>query len=440
MRYLLKPVSGIGKIVMKKRPSEGEAKNMINLEFETLRLKLDDEQYFDVLMLAQTFIMSSRNLQYRRYKPIKIKPVDGPEVWFKYAVTCVLEKIKSRNKTRLWISIMKRRQTRKKYVALFKKKETDGSLLEPQDLAHFGALEEMLSFEDIKFYRSLARLEMKREMVVPFSLKQKKLASAAANSNFISRWWWSGSSGSSADSSLIQEDDIKKFYETIDYDITENISNATLPRDTKLVEFSFDLKSGSISLAQTVPGQLSRKTILSLQFVELIARVVKRPDTVRAEVNLFDFSIIENLVEGSIFPNLVRAKQNKITSLESDTVRTIAGDEADEIARMASRKHDPFITFVMDELSENVNADKSILFHMKPLEIVLNHQAANKVVDFVYGGRVGVALRTLATAAENHITELVNKTRTSLEHALEEHKSLDLSVNIDAPIIFIPFK
>lgn len=430
LRYLLKPVSGFGKVILKKKLELGSAKNIVNLEFESFRLKIDNEQYYDVLMLAQTFIMSARNLKYRKYRPLLAHtPKTHPEEWFKYTVTCVLEKIRSRNKKRLWLTVMMRRQARKKYVSLFKKREVEGTLSET-DLAHFNALEQMLSFEDLKFYRSIARTEMRNENLIPFALKLQQKPKG-----FFSRWW---SSASATDSdALIKDEDIKKFYETIDYD--ENAKNAqvTEPADAKLIEINFDLKSGSIALAQTI-DDISRKTILSLQFIDLIAYIIKRPETLRVDVSLLDFSVLENLTQHSIFPNLVRAKSAEQKFVVEKEIVQVQ-DEAEEIERMAKNASGPFLKFIMDELTDNPNADKSISFAMKPLEIVLNHKAFHKILDFVYGPREQAALKTLASAAENQITRLANKTRANLELALDNHKALDLSVNIDAPIIYIPY-
>ena len=423
-------MSGFGKIIMKKKLELGAAKNIVNLEFESFRVKIDNEQYYDVLMLAQYFIMSARNLKYRKYRPkLTASPAVDPLAWFKYAGTCVLEKIKARNKKRLWLTVIKRRQARKKYVLLFKKKEVDGSLAADEE-AHFKILEEMLSLEDIKFYRSIARSEMREENLIPFALKQQQKPKG-----FLSRWWYSSSSAES--DALIKDEDIKKFYETIDYDA--NAKNAAIqePADAKLLELNFDLKSGSIALAQTIDDQ-SRRTILSLQFVDLIAHIIKRPETLRAEISLLDLSILENLTKHSIFPNLVRAKNSNEKFVVEKQVTQVQ-DEQEEIDRLAKNASGPFLKFVMDELTDNPNAEKSIFFSMKPLEIVLNHQAFHKILDFVYGPRERAALSTLASAAENQITHLANKTRANLEMALDNHKAIDLYVNIDAPIIYIPY-
>lgn len=430
LRYILKPVSGFGKIIMKKKLELGSAKNIVNLEFESFHIKIDDEQYYDVLMLAQTFILSARNLKYRKHRPpLAITPKTDPIAWFKYAGACILEKIKTRNKKRLWLTVIKRRQERKKYISLFKKKEVDGSLA-PEEEAHFKVLEEMLSFEDIKFYRSLARSEMREENLIPFALKQRQKPQG-----FFSRWWPSTSAEDS--DALIKDEDIKKFYETIDYDANAKNAAGDEPADAKIMELNFDLKSGSIALAQT-NDQRSRKTILSLQFVDLMAYILKRPNTMRVEVSLLDLSIIENLTTHSIFPNLVRAKSsNEKFIVESQVIHV--ENEQEEIARMAQNATEPFVMFVMDELTDNPNADKSIFFSMKPLEIVLNHQAFHKILNFVYGPREQAVLSTLASAAENQITHLANKTRANLEMTLDTHKAVDLCVDIDAPIVYIPY-
>ncbi len=415
---------------MKKKLELGSAKNIVNLEFESFRVKIDNEQYYDVLMLAQNFIMSARNMKYRKFRPpLAITAKVDPSAWFKYAATCVLEKIKARNKKRLWITVVKRRQVRKKYVVLFKKKEVDG-VLTVEEEGHFKVLEELLTFEDIKFYRSIARSEMREENLIPFALKQQQKPKG-----FLSRWW-NSSPGAESDA-LIKDEDIKKFYETIDYDANAKNADILEPADAKLLELNFDLKSGSISLAQTTDEQ-SRRTILSLQFVDLMAYIIKRPDTIRAEVSLLDLSILENLTTHSIFPNLVRAKNcNEKFVVEKQL--TQVQDEQEEIARLAQNASGPFLKFIMDELTENPNAEKSIYFSMKPLEIVLNHQAFHKIIDFVYGPRERAALSTLASAAENQMTHLANKTRANLELALDNHKAIDLCVDIEAPIIYIPY-
>lgn len=61
LRYLVKPVSGIGRAVIHKRqPLEGE-RVLINLHFNSIDLELDQEQYYDALQLAQFFALLQRS-------------------------------------------------------------------------------------------------------------------------------------------------------------------------------------------------------------------------------------------------------------------------------------------------------------------------------------------------------------------------------------------
>lgn len=47
-----------------------------------------------------------------------------PLEWLRYAANCFLEKIRERNRTREWSSVLSLRQDRQDYVIVFKKKET----------------------------------------------------------------------------------------------------------------------------------------------------------------------------------------------------------------------------------------------------------------------------------------------------------------------------
>ena len=216
LRYLLKPVSGTGRVVLNKKPQPGAPQHVVNVEFDGFNLKLDNEQYYAVLMLAQNFIFASRSMQYRKHRPARaVTPLTDPKAWLRYAVVCVLERIRARNLSRSWIAVIKRRQIRKKYVLLFQRLEVAGALGE-LEAAALGTMEEMLSVEDIQFYRSLARRDMKEKGLIPHSLKVAQ--SKAAGSGIFARWW-SGSDAASSDSDVvIKDEDVQRFYDTIGYD------------------------------------------------------------------------------------------------------------------------------------------------------------------------------------------------------------------------------
>lgn len=62
LRYIVRPVSGIGKVVINKRQPRDEQtpRILINLLFNSIDLELDREQYYDALNLTQFFVLLQR--------------------------------------------------------------------------------------------------------------------------------------------------------------------------------------------------------------------------------------------------------------------------------------------------------------------------------------------------------------------------------------------
>ena len=60
MSYLLKPITGTGKIVLYKKFVEDQPKTSVNLSFDQWALVLDDQQYFDLVSLVNFMVLSTR--------------------------------------------------------------------------------------------------------------------------------------------------------------------------------------------------------------------------------------------------------------------------------------------------------------------------------------------------------------------------------------------
>lgn len=66
LQYILKPVSGIGKLIIRKKHM-GVAQNTAELEFEELGFELADEQYKTGIALVHSFEMYMRSVKVRSY-------------------------------------------------------------------------------------------------------------------------------------------------------------------------------------------------------------------------------------------------------------------------------------------------------------------------------------------------------------------------------------
>jgi vacuolar protein sorting-associated protein 13A/C len=61
LQYILKPVSGTGRLVLRKNYEPGSPKYDAEMEFESLGFELDDEQYTTGISLASSFEMYIRS-------------------------------------------------------------------------------------------------------------------------------------------------------------------------------------------------------------------------------------------------------------------------------------------------------------------------------------------------------------------------------------------
>lgn len=205
----------------------------------------------------------------------------------------------------------------------------------------------------------------------------------------------------------IQEEDLKALYETIDYN--EALQPETsLPSTAKLFGINFELGSGSVTVSKDKP-------LMQLQFFALFASILKRPKSLRCEIELNDLSLIESLVKDSLMPTLLRAKSSSTK-------------DADE---------KPVFSVVFDQLPVNPDAEYEVRLKMRPLEVCVSHQAFVLLQNFFVRSDKE-AFRSFSVATQSQLQELASKTRIGLEQAIARHKAVDWFVDVEAPIVTIP--
>lgn len=161
-QFILKPVSGQAKIELDKTGDVHVPKFKANLLFDEIGLVLDDHQYRDGLMMVDLFHYFIRHQEYKKYLPKGVTPKEDPRAWLKFAGDAVLSKIHERNRRWSWDYFRERRDDRKRYIELFKKKKQNQQL-SAQENDDLNKLEWKLDYEDLRFWRSLARNQLKKE-------------------------------------------------------------------------------------------------------------------------------------------------------------------------------------------------------------------------------------------------------------------------------------
>lgn len=121
-QFILKPVSGEGRLVMNKCDSE-TPKTDAELFFQELGFVLDADQYRDVLSMVDLFHFYIRQREYRPFRPPQ-KAIDTnrERALWRFALDAIQTEVHEKNRKWSWEYFAERRDDRKAYVKLFKAK------------------------------------------------------------------------------------------------------------------------------------------------------------------------------------------------------------------------------------------------------------------------------------------------------------------------------
>ncbi|KAG2223433.1 hypothetical protein INT45_001739, partial [Circinella minor] len=164
-QYILKPVSGTGRIKMNKKFGSDVPKVDATLLFDELSFVIDDEQYRDTILMVDLFHSYLKKQKYLHLHPgLGVTPKTEPLKYFQFAGNAVLSEIHDRNYRWTWDHFKKRRDDRLAYIDCYVSSELNRATPEQEEM--LDELEHRLSYEDIRFYRSRAKSRLKREMAI----------------------------------------------------------------------------------------------------------------------------------------------------------------------------------------------------------------------------------------------------------------------------------
>ncbi|KAF9431274.1 hypothetical protein BGZ94_003589 [Podila epigama] len=442
-QYILKPVSGTGKIKLNKRYGGDVPKAGVALNFDELGFVVDDEQYKNVLLMMGLFHAFMRQHEFRKFRPPKeITPKKDPRAWFRYAGNAILSQIHERNKRWTWAYFEERRDDRVAYVELYKNHKLGRNDLEDEE--RLKALEWKLSYEDIRLYRSIAKGILRREKIL---IEKKQVAEQPKG--WLSSWWYgSGDTTTSdtskeEDSTTLTDAQKQQLYDVIDYDEKAALqSNLEEAKDTILFAIDAKLRTGSFALKKDPHG--ANMTIFSIVFDTFLANVLQRPDNFKAGIALGGLTCIDGTTQNTLYPKIIRVKEaeskKSLASHVSDG-ETIYGGENSQRNSTDSEtpRFNPFFSVDFEHNPLDNHADNVLEVKMRHLEILYNPKTVDTVIDFLKPPPSEAdSINALLEAAGDTLEGLAAQTRAGLEYALEEHKRLDLKVDMDAPVMIFP--
>lgn len=408
------------------------------LLFDELGFILDDEQYRDILAMIDAFHATLKRQQYHQFRPPKDHtPTSHPKEWFQYAAKAVQSEIHETHYRWSWEHFKERRDDRIHYLDCYVANELGRA--SPNQVIQLNALEDKLSYEDIRFYRSIAKNRLRRERAVIAVEEKRKKEAAAKRPNqgaWISNWWYGnpGNPTNEEDEELQMTDEQRQeLYNAIEYDEdTAAVTTAVdFPVETMKLSLKTTLNKGSFMLKRH-PHNAKPTVLGSLVFDMVTTNFVQYMEGFKATAALGDVRLYDDVTEGTLYRQLIGVK-DKPTADEDDS------SPVNAITKWQSSRSQPFFSVGFEHKPLDRRADNGLSLKMHHIEIIYNPSIVREVIQFFTPPESRMdSINALIEVAGDTLEGIRKQTRAGLEFAVEQHTTLDLRVDMDAPIIAIP--
>ncbi|WFD42049.1 Vacuolar protein sorting-associated protein 13 [Malassezia psittaci] len=461
-QYILEPVSGAGKLVIRHQATKDTPAMDAQLVFDQIGFILDDEQYRDGICMMDLFHFYARQAQYRAFRPTAAQLEENkPRALFQFAAKAIMNEVHQKHRVWSWDYFKKRRDMRLEYIDLFKQVEQSkkaGSNEAPPSEALNGLhlLENKLEYRDIRLYRSIARREMRKKSLEtektqseenqqnssethPESSTEKASDGSSQENENKSRGWFSWMWGSSGQSSSKAEEPTpvldtqqrKELYDAIEWDETKGTSLAAqlsdLPADAVKMHAVAQLRRGFVTLRD----HTTQKDILSLVFDDFQGEMRQRSNNLDVSASLGALCVMDGTTSNTNYPQIVHVKGTNSTSSSVSEARDMIEQESDA--------QDPFFVMNFERNPLDGRADNALSLTMRSMEIVYHRSYIESIIRFFKPPENELELiGALLDVASETLEGIRKETRIGLESALENHKTLDVALDVQAPIIVLP--
>ncbi|OWZ21120.1 Vacuolar protein sorting-associated protein [Phytophthora megakarya] len=123
--FLLKPIDASARLIVNRDVFDANVpKFEVDVNVSEVAFRLEESQYCDMLYLASALQIPDHYTKYQRYRKFRPQAAvfDEPMEWWKYAITSVIEDLKTKKQQWAWSFIKDRREDRKRYVGLWQQK------------------------------------------------------------------------------------------------------------------------------------------------------------------------------------------------------------------------------------------------------------------------------------------------------------------------------
>ncbi|GAA94842.1 hypothetical protein E5Q_01496 [Mixia osmundae IAM 14324] len=438
-QFILKPVSGAGRLIMNKHMDGQTPKIDAELFFNELGFVLDGDQYRDALSMVDLFHFYTRQHQYRKFRPPEIEfEKSKSRALLRFAGSAILNEVHEKNRVWSWSYFAERRDDRKEYIQLFKLVAKDANDVTAK--ARIGELERKLGYKDIRFYRSIARSEMRKEQATARkTAEQERLQAGPVNRGWVGWIWGGGKSNGSDDQpqDLLNTQQRKELYAAIDWDEKDAVAaSVDLPRDTLQLRLKAKLDTGSFALREDPHGK--NTDIISMVFDAFSADVLQRPDSLEAILALGGMRVYDGTQPNTLHPQIVRVKQEKTAIAHRSNSQDKLGTALASV-KQESDPDNPFFYVKFEKNPLDERADMGLTVRMRYMEIIYHRGYVERIVAFFKPPASQLeSVSALVDVASETLDGIRKESRAGLEYALQTHSTVDIRLDMNAPIIVVP--
>lgn len=247
-----------------------------------------------------------------------------------------------------------------------------------QELPTLEDLERKLSYEDIRFYRSIARSQLRKDLAARKKLEEERQKQQAQTRGGWTSWLW-GSSPSSepapAEESTftgeMTDEQRKQLYEVLDYDEKTALAEAfQAPRDALKVRVVATLDKGSFALKTDPHGKNAE--ILSVVCDSVQSTFVQRPDNFEVSLSVGGLAVKDGTTTNTLYPLIVHVQEAQSAS---PTYHTQDGEPL-------VGPVDPFFFLKFENNPLDERADSALTVRMRYMEIVYHRGYVEAVYKF----------------------------------------------------------
>uniref|UniRef100_A0A8C4GTN9 Vacuolar protein sorting 13 homolog A n=1 Tax=Dicentrarchus labrax TaxID=13489 RepID=A0A8C4GTN9_DICLA len=387
---VFRPISADAKLRMNPRSdvdfSAPKVDLMVNLC--EVAIELNRPQYISILELLGSVDMMSRNLPYRKYRPV-VQVHKNSRIWWNYVITGILEvDVKPRLHMWSWQHIRRHRQMVKCYRKLYKTKITSKKPSEDL-LKELQEPEKTLDIFNITLARQQAEVEASKAGLCIYRPGVKM--EEEESQGWLSWVWNWGGEAETKTKELLTPAEKSKLYTAIGY--SDTVANPNLPKNV---------------------SHFPRRHPLQLLIHFRLSTLTQRPGAqaikITAQLSLFE---VTGLASNRPAPTL----------LSSRKAATGAGS--------------PLLCILFETNPLDESANQRLHVESQPLEIIYDAITVNSMSVF-FMPPDDLQLDELTNATLMKLEQFRDRTATGLMYVIETQKVLDLKVNLMASYVIIP--